>query len=265
MSLRAARLGPWNEPLDFNLHVNWEGEPRIPFAIYVKPKSIHSKPHSACANFPQFRLLPVELQRHVIYFCDGPTLFQLMQIPVTRHEAKKLFWSDSRTWYCVDGLWLRRGGYTGGTDYDLRFLTYAEHVNICYDSLEPQRWIAARHLEEMVRKGLRYTDDQYLTESTDEVQRGMEDAIRQFWQSLRDLCPRLTHTLISTRSRRWDPWDSPRKFLGRFLRLCPAGISVSLSLLQGDGDPGDPNYKPPRTKSMETNRERQNQPGGSMG
>lgn len=238
-----ARPGPWSRPLNFDLHVNWRGEPRVPFALYTKPDPIRTS-RMACTSFPQFRSLPTELQRHVLHFCDEPTLYQLMQISVTRHEAKKVFWSNSNTWYCVDGGWLRYGAYTGETYRDLSFLAHVELVNISYDWLEPGDWIKSEHREEMQNKTVWYhNDDLYFAEATDQVLCGMEDNIRQFWQSLQDLCPRLTHVLISTVSRKPDPWDSPRIFLGKFGRLCPAGISVSVSLLQRYRYPGDPNYK----------------------
>jgi hypothetical protein len=167
-----------------------------------------------------------------------------MQISVTRHEAKKLFWSNPDTWYCVDGCWLRHGGYAGETHRDLSFLAYVEHVNICYDWLEPRAWTKSQHLEEMDRNGLGYSNNNgYFTIATDQALRGMEDEIRRFWRLLQELCPRLTHVLISTRSRGREPWDSPVIFLGRFLRLCPTDISVSVSLLQGHDYPGDPNYR----------------------
>ena len=222
---RAARLGPWDKPLDFNLHINYEGEPRIPFALYVKPDPVGS--NLACSTFPQFCLLPVELQRHVLYFCDGPTLFQLMHISVTRPEAKKLFWSDPHTWYYLDGGWLRYGGQTGETFYDLSFLVDVERVNICFNWLEARQWTQTRpqHMDQM-------------------------DMLRRFWRLVQDFCPRLTHVLISTHSRRSQPLDSLPTFLGTFLRLCPAGINISLSLLQGHQFPGEPNYKPRCERSL---------------
>lgn len=245
----AARLGPWDKPLNSDLHINWEGEPQIPFALYVQLRSV-LETHMACTPFPQFCLLPVELQRHILFFCDAPTLFQLMQSSSsTRHEAKKLFWSNPDTWYCIDGCWLHHGGYAGTTFEDLSSLIDVRRVNICFHNLEPRDWTKPKHRDEM-DKVPHDNDNEYILKATDEILQGIEDEIRQFWRLLQDLCPHLTHVLISTKARRRDPWDSPQSFLVRFLQLCPAGINVSVSLGQGPSYLSDPNSKSRMERSL---------------
>jgi hypothetical protein len=137
-NLRAVPRGPWTKPLDFNLHYTVHGEPCVPFKLYVKPELTGS----SCSAFPQFCLLPVEIQLRVIYFCDSSTLFQLMQTSsIMRAEAKKLFWSYPNAWYCVDGTWLYDAGYTGDTEHDIDFLACVKQLDVSLEYLGPEHWM----------------------------------------------------------------------------------------------------------------------------
>ena len=95
-------------PLDINLHVDGNGEPLTPFALYVAPTTpLPNLP----ATFHRWSDLPDELQLNIYKFCDASTLFRLMQTCAnTRAEAEKLFWSDPAFWYPIRGDWLVNGG-----------------------------------------------------------------------------------------------------------------------------------------------------------
>ena len=83
----AIQKAPWTKPLNWDLHTNPYGEPCIPFSLYVR-----SERTTSYTALPGFWILPTELQIRILFFCDAPTLFQLMQVSTAmRVEAKKLF------------------------------------------------------------------------------------------------------------------------------------------------------------------------------
>jgi hypothetical protein len=61
----------------------------------------------------------------------------------------------------------------------------------------------------------------------------MEERMRNFWRTLQHLCPRVTRIIASTEGEGWDPKDSLPEVLKKIIQTCPAGISVSVSLLRG--------------------------------
>lgn len=125
MILGATHMGPWTRPLNWNLHVTSIGEPQTPFSLYVLPELTSP----SCAAFLPFCRLPTELQLRVLYFCDSPTLFQLMQVSsVTRTEAKRLFWLYPDAWYHVDGDWLLAGGFPGHAHHASDVQAHVERV-----------------------------------------------------------------------------------------------------------------------------------------
>jgi hypothetical protein len=82
----------WARSLNWDLEATHYSEPRVPFAIYVRPSDTDSQEPSGA--FTGFQILPAELQIHILSLCDAHTLFQLMHVSsATRAEAKKLFWS----------------------------------------------------------------------------------------------------------------------------------------------------------------------------
>jgi hypothetical protein len=156
----------------------------------------------------------------------------------------KVFWSYPDTWYSLDSDCLRRGGYSGEAYHDPDVLAYIKHVEVNLSHMEPEEWTdAPQHGgSDTDKNGL--DNHGSVRDTFDQVLRGILESIRRFWRVLLELCPCITHVLISTSSEKQDPWDSPTAFLADFNRACPADILVSVSLLQGHGDPGDPNYIP---------------------
>jgi hypothetical protein len=124
--------GPWTRPLNWTLHATFNGEHRTPFSHYVYPEAVQA----SRAAFPQFRKLPTELQLRILYFCDSPTLFWLMQVSLaTRTEAKALFWLSLDAWYYVSGDWLLTGGLPGHAHYATDFLAHVERIEVDLDDL----------------------------------------------------------------------------------------------------------------------------------
>jgi hypothetical protein len=225
--LRAVPRGPWTKPLDFNLHYTVDGESRIPFGLYVKPELTGL----LCQVFPQFCSLPAELQLRIIYFCNGSTLFRLMQTSsATRTEAKKLFWSYPDAWYCVDGMWLYNGGYTGDTEHDTNFLACVEQLNVNLEYLKPGYWMGDIKYDE-------YVDDldSILAEAPVALLQRMDKRICGFWQTLQHRCSRTTCVILSITAGFLRPKNSLSVLEKRIVNMCPASISVFVSLLQGDG------------------------------
>jgi len=123
--------GPWATLLDWDLHATDDGETHTPFRHHVRPG--RKKRHTSKGGFPQFLHLALELQQHIISFCDGATLWQLMCVSSTRDEAKKLFWSDSTARYHIWGWWLLAGGFPGHTYDDLEALGRMQYIEVDFD------------------------------------------------------------------------------------------------------------------------------------
>jgi hypothetical protein len=223
--LRTAPRDLWAKPLDFNLHCTYWGEFRVPFALYVKPELAGS----SCPAIPQFCLLPPELQLRVIHFCDSSTLFQLMQTSsFMRVEAKKLFWSYPDAWYCVDGAWLHDGGYTGDTELDIDFLACVEQLDVNLRQLGPRNWIGTTDYDQWENNL-----DKILAEAPVALFQRMDKRICDFWKILRRLCPRATHVVLSI-SAEWNVKNSLSAIEKRIVNMCPAGMSVFVSLFRGE-------------------------------
>lgn len=129
--------GLYARPLDFLLQCCYSNHHVcVPFSRHVsQPKSASS------ATFPQYTLLPTELQLKVLKSCETSTLFQLMHTSrFMRVEAMNLFFSDPESVYLVDGNWLVKGGYYGTpanlkdhlseTYYDPAFMQQVQYITI---------------------------------------------------------------------------------------------------------------------------------------
>ena len=231
--LRALPKGLHTRPLDFNLHSTHDGEPHIPFSRYVQLEPMPS----SCMTFPQFCNLSAELQLRVLYFCNSPTLFQLMQTSyTTRAEAKKLFWTYPDSWYRVNGLWLLAGGYPGEDHHDVDFMTYVERLDVNINYLRPQNWMTYE-VNEIWETwgGWPPREDRPLPEAPIAVIQGIEERIRDFWRTLQRRFPRATHVIVSEDMGRKGSRSLPYLFK-MIVQMCPTGIIVSASLLQGDGN-----------------------------
>jgi hypothetical protein len=127
----AIAYGNWKQPIEaniFGIEATWLGELRIPFACHVRP-TILTAPLNV--SFPQFAQLPIELQIHVLRFCDKPTRFRPMQTShFIRTKATKLFFADSEAWYCIEGFWLEAGGNPSDGLHARDFLPSIQQVHV---------------------------------------------------------------------------------------------------------------------------------------
>ena len=219
----------WKKPLDFNVHLSWNGEPHVPFALSVQPEPTSAA--SASSAFPQFSLLPAELQLEILNFCDRPTLFQLMQISHTRPEAKKLFWSYPDAWYLVDGRWLHEGGFTSDWYFDANCLAHTEQLEVdCFYLQNVTDWMRPQDVEEWAHK----IDNcgHFLAEAPGAAIQAMEERIREFWQTLQRVAPRVTYVIMDVRARRRE--FSIPDIIKPIFHMCPVSIDVSVSFQEPD-------------------------------
>jgi hypothetical protein len=173
--------GPWTDPPPWNLHVNHNGGPCVPFHLHCQPGP---KTHPA-SSFPQFKRLPFELQLHIMCFCDRAVLYQLMHVSsATRKEAKKLFWSEPETWYTIHGEWLLAGGFTGDTNTATDALSYMRQIEVDFEATGPLEFHAWRG-------GL----DRYKNKPLHDVI--WDQHIHDFWQTLRRRFPSVTDVVLS--------------------------------------------------------------------
>jgi hypothetical protein len=212
----AIQKSPWTRPLNWNLHATFEGEPQIPFSLYIQLEPTRS----SCPALPKFRTLPTELQLRILHFCDSPTLFQLMQVSsAMRIEAKKIFWSFPEAWYWIKGGWLLAGGLPGHAHHAIDFLDHVEQVEVDFEDMDSfwEDWearIRRGHLEELVAPS-----------------QGVEDRTRDFWQTLQHRFPRVTNVVVSESNAQRVNESLPDD-LKMIVEMCPAGISVSASFLK---------------------------------
>jgi hypothetical protein len=206
--------GPWTAPLNWNLCATYEGEICTPFTLYVQPDT-------TCLDhvtFPQFQQLPVELQLHVLLFCDDATLFQLTHVShVLRNDARKLFWSAPDAWYRIDGHWLFSGGLPAGQHYAMDFLANLQQLEVDFHHM--------RCFWEEFNDGLR-------TEGhNDDLSWDFEKRIHAFWQVLQWRFPRVVRIVISESvpRRAGAPLPDDLKMIAL---LCPPGISTLVSVLR---------------------------------
>lgn len=206
----AIPLGNWRKPINLNLHGTLHGELRVPFAQHV---SLSDAP-SSNASFPQFTLLPLELQLRVIYCCDQSTLFQLMHTSsFMRAEARKLFFSDPEAFYSIDAEWLLEGAYPGYTVHDLNFMMCVEHLVIEFAWMKEDTWMDLAE-----QRSWNYVDKVLTT--------GMLGNIRKFWSMVQLRFPRLKRVMIS------DDYDRSGLYW-KVGEMGPTDIKVFVALRQG--------------------------------
>lgn len=117
-------------PIDWDMLTTWGGEVLVPFAHHVRRPTSSESTH-VCN---QFLSLPLELQIHIVSFCDQATLFSLMQVStIIRREASRLFWSNPSVWYYIDEPWLLKGGFLGQTDYNVDALQNFQRIVVEFE------------------------------------------------------------------------------------------------------------------------------------
>jgi hypothetical protein len=200
-----------------------------PFGHHVQASPHQSVATFAASAFPQFALLPIELQHHVLSFCDSATLFQLMRVGLTRSEAEKRFWADPTAFYCLSGSWVFQGGYAGEAFHDLDFLARVERLNVWFDDDRMIEWFAGQKHSEFRRLYEIDTDIYRLKDASEDLIQDMDEKARRFWGKLQHLCPRLTHILVTADRYYWFPDSAPNTLLERIMRSCPGGIKASVS------------------------------------
>jgi hypothetical protein len=205
--------GPWAGPLNWGLYATYYGDTHVPFARHVRLEPMGHPP----SNFLLFQSLPVEVQLHILRFCDSATLFWLMQVCCAiRREASKLFWSDPSVWYIIDGSWLLAGGFAGHAHYDINALGCMRRIVVDFAELQP---LHAQVWDDGVCNGV--------VEFTEEdVMRRIHD----FWQTLQGRFPCATHVVLSEAFALPHGSSLP---LGqkRMAEACPKSVSVYVSFL----------------------------------
>jgi hypothetical protein len=200
---------PWIKPLNWNLHVTFDGEERIPFHLFVHTRA------AATLLFPQFGKLPTELQFRILAFCSAPTLFQAMRVSSRlRTEAIKLFWADPNTYYLIESSWLLKGGHPADTYCELPFLDHVQNVEVEYQS---------------------GTDWTIAPSRDDDTASVLHVVLRSFWDTLRKRFPRVRRIIINHNLEPLPEYcdDNPvSRCLQGLVKSCPPGIDVSVFILE---------------------------------
>ncbi|KAF2826636.1 hypothetical protein CC86DRAFT_322192 [Ophiobolus disseminans] len=208
--------GPWTFPLNWDLYAADYGDTYIPFAQHARLEPA-DHPNSTFTFFPS---LPVELQLHIISFCDSATLFWLMQVcSALRSEASKLFWSDPSVWYTIDGAWILAGGFPGHTHNTVDALRYMQQVIVHFSSpcpLEADPW-----------------DDGLWDNAGDYTEDDVERRIHDIWQEIQRQFPCATHVVLSN-NHGCPPGALLPLDLRRMAEACPPNLSVYASWLDNE-------------------------------
>ncbi|KAH7063993.1 hypothetical protein BKA63DRAFT_175916 [Paraphoma chrysanthemicola] len=207
---------PQLAPLSWDIYATIYGEPRMPFTLHVQPERLFY----STRTFPLFPNLPIELQLHIIQFCNCATLFQLMQVcTTTRKEAQKLFWSDPEIWNVIGGTWLLSGGFTSDTCYDIDALGNLQQIEVDFGDEVPLCTVDSQ-------------DDGILRCAPGEFTlQDQQQQIRDFWQVLQQRLPRATHVVLSHGFPQ--PPGTPLPPAHRMIsEQCPPNITAYVSLLQ---------------------------------
>ncbi|PVH93432.1 hypothetical protein DM02DRAFT_733124 [Periconia macrospinosa] len=219
--------GNWKKPINLNFSSTRHGEIRVPFIHYLSQPNA-SRPNAPLnASFPQFTLLPPELQLRIIQYCEKSTLFQLLHTSsLIRAEAAKLLFSDPKAIYWIDAKWLLEGGYSGDTLYDLEFMKYVEHLYIDFLWMHEQTWM--NRADWGTYSG---TEEEAVTGAYGD----MDNNIKKFWGTVQHRFPRLKHVMLGDDHDRSSLQVPPIVFT-KVGEMSPASIQVSLALFhRGDG------------------------------
>lgn len=209
---RVAQLGPWSTSRDWNLRATQGGETRLPFRFHVR--QTHTVDRSTQDEFTKFAQLPVELQVHIMSFCDTATLWRLMRTSYsTREQALKMFWSDPTFRYVINGQRLFAGGHARDANYSLEALAHIRYLEVGF-------------LDFTTNLLFGWDENEYHTSENVE-QRAV------FWTTLCRLFPRVVDIVLNENnsSRHGSPLP------GQPIRLamdCPVDITISVSQLRHD-------------------------------
>ncbi|PVH99342.1 hypothetical protein DM02DRAFT_615126 [Periconia macrospinosa] len=205
----------WKSPFRFTHHITSNGEFRVPFPRHVR--QLPPTTSQTTCMFPQYSNLPPEIRLQIIQMCDSATLFQLMHTSrETRVEARKLFFSDSEAWYCIEAKWLLYGGHVGDTLFDVDFLACVERLDIDFEYVYVDEFGTLR------RGGPRKTAEY--------------EWILNFWKTVQHRFPRVKYIRIRDERNRL-PDELPPAIYKNVANMCPAGlnVNVSISLLKRGG------------------------------
>jgi hypothetical protein len=211
-----APVGPYATPLNWRLSATSHGEIHRPFALYVQSNTTHQQR----ASFTLFRTLPLELQLHILSFCDNTTLFQVMHTSSTlRDEAAKLFWSCPNAWYHIDGHWLLAGGFPADAHYATSFLACVQQIEVVFHHVQclDEDW------DDDVCTGQRLQDPYWR----------QEKRRHDFWLVLRSRFPRARRVVLGAETPQRAGSSLPDS-LKMIVQACPTAISAFVSMLQSD-------------------------------
>lgn len=213
-------MPPWTTPLDWSLHITFNGEERIPFHIYVQCGSVQPYSSSQISSFPGFQRLPTELQLRILALCTAPSLIQTMRIPMLRVECEKLFRADPNTYYLIEAHWLFKGGRLGHTSYDLSFMHYAQNIEIEYD----------------------VCSDDTIGPIRDDVLEIDHEKAQEFWKTFRSRFPRAKRVVVNqnweSSSIRYLDDEPVTCCLKVLIESCPVELDVLAFVLMEVGSGG---------------------------
>jgi hypothetical protein len=206
---------PWTGGLRWGLYVTIFGEERVPFSSHVQHQPVPLDILCPMASFPQFSLLPTEIQFHILSFCSPRILFQVMRVSsALRLEASKLFWAHPEAYFPFSAQWFVDGGYPGSTYDDLSFLRHVQNVFVECEGLEHS-----------------------VCPSYDEVVVVRQDRIHTFWESLARTCPNAKRVMLNdSREPRWSDKTLPVPYALRILtQHSPLHITTAALIVEEVG------------------------------
>ncbi|KAH4846879.1 hypothetical protein HBH75_169250 [Parastagonospora nodorum] len=219
MVFRVIQNGPLTPCIDWNLLATVYGGTRRAFCHHVRAE----QPGTVASNdrFPYFLRLPLELQRHILTFCDSASLFQLMHVSATvRDEAKKLFWSESTTRYHVYGYWLFSGGHPAHSCHDPESLAYMRYIEVDFNPYTPPTF-----------SGWEGGQLGWLLQSKRLPSGYVAEQFAKFWTTLRSRFPSVVDVVLSTEFGSHSFGSPAPSELTKLAEGCPEAISVSVSCL----------------------------------
>jgi hypothetical protein len=217
----ALPLPPWENELDWSLHITQKWEKRIPFSSYVQPtaSATTNSLQREAASFPQFSTLAAELQLRILGVCPASTLFQLMHVSSTlRPEASKLFWANPSAYFLIDAHWLLEGGYPGYQCCDSAFLQNVQNVEIEYEpSMNNDIWPKFDGRMEV-----------------------RQDRIAAFWDSVKRRLPQVKRIVINQNGEPgvWRGSDAVPLPLQVLMQARPCTVQISALVLEKHFHPG---------------------------
>jgi hypothetical protein len=214
MSPHVIDEGYWREPLDLTISMTFGGQFFKHFYQHIRPMNSATSE----ASFHQYTRLPVELQIRVLQLCDAPTLFQLMH--TSRHlrtEAKKLFFSDQKTWYRLSMKdYFINCSCPGESIYDVDFLACIQQLDLKCDTTFDD-WLP----DEACKRG--HTGEELRNMNVEQESACMKD----FWQTVQRLFPRVKRVILSSDTATIHDEPPVDRCYQKLAQMCPQGIEVS--------------------------------------